>query len=261
MAKREIKICYPSYRRADRILTLGCIPSALGFVHEFEIRKYREENPKAQFVSVPDDLQGNVARVRNFILDYWKKKKIVLCCVDDDFKSVGYWEDGEAQIMDEDEIYNFIRKYSIVAMDLGLPLWGVQVNDDPQAYRTYMPFSFKRYVSASFSVFIDCPLRYDEDFPLKEDYDLAIMTLNLYRRILRVNRAFYSSEHQLNPGGCATYRNIGQERKQVLLLRKKWGSEIVHLDVLRTSRGKKRWEGPIRKIDVNPIIRVPIKGV
>tara|TARA_R110000824_G_scaffold381784_1_gene574774 strand:- start:67 stop:249 length:183 start_codon:yes stop_codon:yes gene_type:complete len=53
-----------------------------------------------------------------------------------------------------------------------------------------------------------------------------------------------------NEGGCAMYRNTKKEAQQMKALVRKWGSQIVQDDSLSRE-----------KMDINPVIRVPIAGV
>ena len=57
-----------------------------------------------------------------------------------------------------------------------------------------------------------------------------------------------------NKGGCADYRTITREIEQLKLLQKKWSKRIVKNDT--TQRGKRK-----KGFDINPIIKIPIKGI
>ena len=98
--------------------------------------------------------------------------------------------------------------------------------------------------------------RYDESLPLKEDYDMTLQQLNMERVVLRVNAYHYLCKQSENVGGCATYRNRDREKQQLYDLQRKWGTKIVKIDT--TNKGKTTKE---KRLDYNPIIRVPIKGV
>lgn len=257
---KEIVICYPSYRRIRPVKTLELIPSAKGFVSQSQIRGYRRHNRGHDFIPIPDKVQGNLPRVKNWILNYWYGKNKIVCLIDDDLHVIGYFENGARHKCNESEIYAMIAKYSQLAIDLGIRFWGINVNCDAQCYRTYKPFSFAHYVGGPFGVFIDLELRYDERIFLKEDYDLTLQVLNIYRKLLRVNRFYYICDQQTLPGGCACYRNSVKEKEHNSMLQKKWGSEVVTFDSLVSSRSKNRWGKKIRTLDINPILRVPIKG-
>lgn len=255
--KNDLIIAVPSYKRAGKVETIKSIPSSNIFIHKSEYEAYKKFYKKENLVVMPDGLKGNVAKVRNFILDYGEDATVT-CMIDDDLLYLAYWENGESHPLAlEKEVYDFIYKYSVIAMDLGVHLWGINVAPDQRFYPVDMPFKFIAYISASFSCHIEPKLRYDERFPLKEDYDFVLQNLNIYRRVLRVNKYYYVMKHQTQTGGCATYRNVEREREQLFLLQKKWGKKIVRADTLKSSRGRSE---KVRKFDINPLIYPPIKG-
>ena len=102
--------------------------------------------------------------------------------------------------------------------------------------------------------FINNDLRFDERIPLKEDYDYCIQNCNTYRKLLRINFAYMVKKDHGNLGGCADMRTLSREVEQLELLQKKWGKGIVKNDT--TQRGKK-----IKGFDLNPIVKIPIKGI
>jgi len=256
----EISINIQSYKRAGDVDTFKVIPSANIWVHTFEVDDYKKlygNNVK----ELPDELRGNLPKVKNYILDYFKDKKVDgVLFLDDDIKKIGYFENNKLIYLDNEvKIKQVIEKYSLVCKEWGLKLWGIQVNPDKQCYREYSPFSTLSYVSSSFACFIgDNELRYDENLPLKEDYDITIQMCNRYRGLLRVNKFFYVKKSAENKGGCAVYRNIEREKSQLNELQKKWGSAIVKED-----KGKSRSHSTKKKrsFDINPIIKIPIKGI
>lgn len=253
----DIQYNIQSYKRAGNVLTLSLLPHANVWVHEFEVKEYQEAYPEANIIILPDDLQGNVAKVKNYILNL-KKDSDVNVMLDDDIFSFGYYEKVERKVLED--IESFVEKYSIIAEGFGAKLWGIQVNSDKQSYREYSPFSTVSYVSSSFSCFLkgnEC--RYDERLPLKEDYDMTIQQCNTYRKIIRVNKFFYEKKSETMTGGCAMYRNITKEDEQFSILQKKWGSKIVKKDSMKSSRS--HGSSKKRKIDINPIIHVPIRGI
>lgn len=65
----KILIVCPSYRRADKLETPDYLKDILVVVCESQEAEYREKNPKVRFAVCPDKVQGNIARVRNWILD------------------------------------------------------------------------------------------------------------------------------------------------------------------------------------------------
>lgn len=262
----DILICCPSYKRPRNVDTLKYLPKITVYVSESEALNYKKSNPGADIRTMPDKFQGNISRVRNWILD--QNPDRVVCIVDDDLQSICYWE-GQVKhtIADAQEFSRFVVKYTLVAMEMGTVLWGINVNNDPQCYREYTPFSTVSYVGAPFMVHIATDLRFDETLPLKEDYDFCLQVLSKYRKILRVNKFHYytkqagssSGDRKGQAGGCATYRTLAAEREQLKRLQDKWGTKIVGIDSLENSRNHK--SDKVRTFDINPIIRVPIQGV
>lgn len=254
---KEIIVCAPSYKR-PKVETLDYLPSTKIYVAESEAEEYRKNNNPESIVAVPDRFQGNLCRIRNKILDDNKGK--IVCLIDDDLKEIGYFENRKRFILKtEGEFMNFLTRYSILAHELGVKLWGINVNQDKQCYREYTPFSMISYIGGPFMVHMDTDLRFDERLPLKEDYDFTLQNLNKYRKVLRINKYHYTVKQSEQAGGCAAYRNIEKEKEQLNLLQKKWGREIVKTDSLTNSRSHKSEK--LRRFDINPIINAPISGV
>jgi len=124
--------------------------------------------------------------------------------IDDDVLHIARWEKGKRiKYSGEEAIRRMVIKYSILAEDLGVRLWGININIDRQVYREYTPFSMVSYVSASFSCFRkDNDLFYDERFSLKEDYDMVIQQCNRYRRLLRINGHYYMKKGRSRSEGA-----------------------------------------------------------
>ena len=256
----KIVVCIPSYRR-PKVKTLEYLPNARVYVDESEYSDYVNANHEgADIVSCPTGVQGNVARIRNYILDEeFGNGADIVCIVDDDMTGVYFWEGlKEHKVEDFDA---FLYKYSVMAQDMGVYLWGININQDAQNYREYSPFSFLSFIGGPFGVFINNGggLRYDEKISLKEDYDMTLQHLNKFRRVLRVNKFFYKVKQSEQAGGCATYRSIKRELEQLELLERKWGRKIVRRDKNDRSIGSKRANA--KQIDYNPIIKVPILGI
>lgn len=258
----KISICSPSYKR-PKVETFEYLSFVKVYVDNKEFDDYIKNNPgfESNIISVPDGIQGNVSRIRNYILDEeFKNGADAVCIIDDDMKGIYHFEmkDGYAyyqEIVEEKEFYDFLLKGCLLCEEFGFKLWGVNLNKDALNYKHCLPFNTKAVILGPFSVHLKNPLRYDERLPLKEDYDIALQHLSKYRGILRLNKYHYNCKQSKQKGGCATYRNYEREEQQLRLLQKKWGSKIVKID--SSSKAKKKKVN----IDYNPIIHIPIKGV
>jgi hypothetical protein len=258
----KISVCCPSYKR-PKVKTLEYLPFCRVYVAPDEFAQYQESNPAAAIIQCDIGIQGNVARVRNYILDQeFALGNEAVAIVDDDMRGIFCWEHNKAvHKLPAADFFHFIEKHSTLARDIGAFLWGININPDPQCYRECTPFSTLSFIGGPFGCFLagnNC--RYDESLPLKEDYDMTLQQLNKNRIVLRVNKYYYMVKQSEQSGGCASMRNIAREKEQLDLLRKKWGSRIVRTDT--QDRSNRQIKGKsIVFVDYNPIIRVPIKGV
>jgi len=256
----KISICSPSYKR-PKVKTLEYLPFCRVYVDPAEYSRYRKANPGAEIIMCRTGIQGNVARVRNYILDQeFGSGADAVVIVDDDMSGMGYHEQGEEHRLETADFMPFLEKYTVMAADIGAKMWGVNVNFDPQSYRVSGPFSTLSFIGGPFGCFLrgnEC--RYDENLPLKEDYDMTIQQLNRYRVIFRVNKFYYKVKQSEQSGGCAAIRNLENEMDQLLALQKKWGPGIVKFDTM--DRNHKRKRGRNMTFDYNPVIRVPIRGI
>lgn len=183
----------------------------------------------------------------------------VVVTVDDDLQGLYLCENREARKILGSEVRAFIEKYTIVARELGAYLWGLNVNKDPHNYREYGPISTIAYIGAPFQAVLNGnTVRYDENIPLKEDYDFSLQNMNWYRKVLRVNKAYYNVRQVEQAGGCSAMRNIDEEIRQMKLLKRKWGSEIVREMSMRPSAHTRK---KTKRIQINPILHIPIRGV
>ena len=256
----KISINCPSYKR-PKVKTLKYLPYCKVWVEEAEADAYRKANKGAD-INILGCKQGNVSRVRNYILDHeFSNGADVVCIVDDDLSGIYHFTKAkhnnfgyEKCKVEAGEFDAFIYKHTIIARDLGAYLWGVNLNYDARNLKHSCPINTKGIILGPFSCHLKGgEIRYDERLPLKEDYDLALQHLSKYRKILRLNKYHYRCKQSEQAGGCAAYRNYESEKAQFELLQRKWGKSIVRLD--KTSK-KNNY-----KIDYNPIIQVPIKGV
>ncbi len=235
----------PSYKRAETACTHKYLPFIKYVIAESEAEEYKKRGLPCWVV--PDKAQGSVSRIRNYILDNAEEKIVMF---DDDMSGIYRWQNQKAKKLNSDEVQEFCEHGFILADDLGVVSWGVNLTkQDKSGYRECTPFSMVAMILGPFQAFNNIDLRYDEELPLKEDYDLSIQVLNKYRKTLRFNNYYYQVKQHTNIGGCAYYRSLEREKEQMEKLIKKWGSKIVQID--KTSKG----------YDLNPIIKIPIKGV
>ena len=238
-----MKIFVPSYKRAGDVLTRKVIPDSILAIHEFEEKDYKK-NEGGELLVIPDELRGNIAKVRNFILDNANDDKIVM--LDDDVKEVGYHQDCTQNEMNYNQILDFIDNGYVMCEELGCRLWGINLQSDPKFYREYNPFSLLGAVLGTFSCHFKPELRYDEGLFLNEDYDFFLKNIKKYRKVLRFLKYYYVADHLNKAGGCGAYRMKDTEIEQAKIMQKRWGSKVFRFDINRSTNG---------------IVNVPLKGI
>lgn len=258
----KITVNAPSFKRPEGVDTLNYLPFCRIWVCETEAEAYRKANRGADIVAVKKGVQGNLCRIRNWILDReFEAGTDAVCLIDDDLQMIGYFEQKKRTRLDSDQVMTWLKKHTRLADEWGVKIWGVNLNQDKQSYREYTPFSTLSPIGGPFSVHLPNPIRYDERLPLKEDYDMTLQHLNRYRKVLRVNKFFYvvkqGGSGTGQKGGCAFYRNLKRETDQLELLQRKWGREIVRYDWNSRSHKSRK----VQRVDINPVVKVPISGV
>lgn len=246
-------ILSPSYNRQNNCFTHKYIPSLKYVVSESQADAYLKN--KLPILVCPDSAQGNISRIRNWILDNFESDKLIM--IDDDVSYIGVWFGNKSKKLKGDQAIDFMRYGFDMAEGFGVKYWGINIIADKGAYREYTPFSLNNVLLGPFGGFFkDFEPRYVERFALKEDYDLSIQALNKYRKILRINFAHYVCKQHTNMGGCATYRTIQKEKQLNNMLQEKWGSKIVRRDP-----GARKNQTKGTTYDINPIIKIPIRGI
>ena len=253
----KVSITAPSYRR-PRVETLDIFPSVKVYVGESEIAEYVAANPEgSDIVAVPDGVQGNLCRVRNYILDTeFASGADAVCIMDDDMKGIFRWTRNgtfgyERRYVDDETLHEMVEAYSELCLEWGYRFWGLNPGmTDAMSYRQTAPFNTIKYIGGPFQVHLRNPIRYDERLNLKEDYDMTMQHLRRYRGALRLNFYGYDCKQAEQTGGCAQHRNTEEERRQFELLQRKWGANIFIKD--KKSR---------REFDFNPIMKTPMRGV
>lgn len=246
--QESIKIISPSYKRAGNVRAVEVFQDKLILaVHEFEADDYKKAYPDNEIMVMPDDIGGNMAKVRNYIRDHCNCRYLVM--IDDDVEEIGYHEDMKRYPIGLIAIMDFLEHGFKIAEDVGTILWGLNLQADPKFYREYSPFSFLAPVLGPFSCHIvdDVKhIRYDERLGLNEDYDYALQVAHKYHKIFRNNKYYYIAGHLTGQGGCGAYRVLDEERKQSEIMLKKWGRKVVSYDFKKTT---------------NPRVKIPLKGI
>ena len=152
----DFEVYIPSWKRAKTMTTKRFMPWAVPVVDEKEADEYREIWGEP-IMAIPSEVNGNIARVRNYILDNAKADRVLMC--DDDYVEIGYFEDGKEHPLRDGQLQAFISNGFNMAEEMGVGLWGLQPQKDPKFYREYSPFSLLSIILAPWHGVISSELR------------------------------------------------------------------------------------------------------
>jgi hypothetical protein len=251
----NIKFYVPSYRRPEKSITQTKYPFVKLVVAESDELDYKWNGN--DIVVVPDSAQGNICRIKNYILDNFFDDDVdCIIFMDDDCRGVYKWsEDLKKVLLTPLELYEVSQKLTLLCDEWGFKFWGLSPIPDKGIAREGTPFNTLNFIGSPFHAHLrGCEVRYDEEFSLKEDYDITLEHIRRWSGCLRVNWLCYDVKQGVSgsgqKGGCAQYRNGQRELEQLRGLQRKWGTKAVRID-----------SGSKRSIDTNPIIKAPLRGV
>lgn len=188
---------------------------------------------------LPDGIQGNIARVRNFILNYAKEQKydsFIMC--DDDISKFYKYDSNVGARRREINAFEFdyiLNKFDSLFFENRKCIgWTIAETEQPRDYKGRVDCNNACFMSGTFSVYFPERIffEFDENLPLKEDYDFTLQALTNGKIIYRFKGLSYKPERITsnikNFGGCSTYRTKERENQQIELMKKKWGNFIKY---------------------------------
>lgn len=268
----KIAVACPSFRR-PKCKTAEYVNETRIYIDASDEQAYSNTNRYGEIVVCEDGIQGNLPRVRNYILDTeFGNGADVVVIMDDDVDNLAWFKPDnngfgyKINKIEGEEFYNFIDYGTRICREWGLGMWGVNYCQDKMIYQHYLPFSTLKSAMGQFMVFVKNDLRFDEELPLKEDYDMNIQQQNKYRGVLTINFAHVNGDMGKLNGGTTVRRNHKAEFEQFKKFKQKWGSDIVRGTSTKSGIVKRNGKGKRKEFQSkydfsHPIVRVPIKGV
>lgn len=231
LTKLKILIAIPSFGRPENVVSHHLFKEPVIFVHTSQIDQYKASIQDCRIEEYPLE-EGNIARKKNYIIDWAKKNKYdVVYFIDDDYGSFIRLVNGTTERVDDVEyIYNVIERLAVMAMDMNSPLFAVHNVPDVRRYQRNKPFllfsSFKR---GNFGIALkQSKLRFDERFVLNEDIDIGLQAILNYRVTLIDNRFGFLLKAKMGAkGGLANVRTTNRETEYFQKLVNKWGRDRV----------------------------------
>lgn len=204
------------------------LPSAQVCIPESQLDSYLAILPASAppVLTHPDSVRGLTPKL-NWILDRFATDDVVF--VDDDIASLQrcFVTPGEeATIRDPQLIEAIIANTLTLARDVGAYYFGWEASNGALRYYTGLkPFMLTGYINGCAMGFrAGHSLRFDERIVAKNDFDIAAQNAWRHRLCLKDTRyTFCQKETFVGKGGQAAYRTSLTEKRDVELLRRKWG--------------------------------------
>ena len=95
-------------------------------------------------VVCPDSAQGNLCRVRNWILDNLFEDADCIVILDDDCSKIGRWEEQVQIKFNMNDLREFSENMAMITKEMGFHFWGLNCVTDKGAYREYINQSRRR---------------------------------------------------------------------------------------------------------------------
>lgn len=183
-----------------------------------------------RIITHPDAVKGLTPKL-NWILDGWSHsgQTDALVFIDDDITAVQrcFVEKGEPATIREPELIDtIITNTARLARDLGAFYFGWEASNGALRYFTGLkPFALTGYINGCAMGFLrGHGLRFDERIVAKNDFDMAAANAHRHRLCLKDTRyTFCQRQTFTGAGGQSAFRTLATERRDVDLLRKKWG--------------------------------------
>lgn len=205
---RDFEICVPESQREEYAAVVGA----------------------ERVLTHPDAVRGLTPKL-NWIFDHVADDEAIVF-LDDDLTAVQrcFTSPGEpGTIRDPDLVQEIIRGTFLLARDVGAFYFGWEASNGAVRYYTGLkPIMRTGYINGCAMGFrTGHGLRFDERIVAKNDFDIAAANARRHRTCLKnVRYTFCQKETFVGKGGQAAHRNSETERRDVELLRRKWGGEV-----------------------------------
>lgn len=203
------------------------VPSAVVAVPESQRAEYVAAVGAARVVTHSDSIKGLTPKLNHLLERYSDDEALVF--IDDDIVSVQrcFVTKGEPATIREPELVEaIVGNTALLARDLGAFYFGWEASNGALRYFTGLkPFMLTGYINGCAMGFRrGHGLRFDERIVAKNDFDIAAANAHRHRFCLKDCRyTFCQKETFTGRGGQAAFRTSATEKKDVALLRRKWG--------------------------------------
>lgn len=219
----EFRVVIPSRKRAEKCRTAVCLwPEVTVFVAEEEEADYRralDDLDHVELVLHDGKIRG-IGHLRHRILHTFDEDAIVMC--DDDVTDLAVLVGRRTRrITDPGSVFQVAWNATTICYDLGLHVWSLNITQDIRKYPPTDPFGQNR-VEASVCGIVGRELDFDPGVVGHDDLDISLQAC-LTDRILWFDGRFAPSHEYMSTGGASHVRDVDSKRRDIALMRKKWG--------------------------------------
>ena len=231
------KIAIPSRGRAYKMALHPLLSIANVFVDSEEEREEYIKvaagiDKKAHAVHVASGSRS-APEARNIALDtLWDKDTKFIVLVDDSVEGVRRnMRLKTGKIVDQRYILTMMWRSYQTALDLGTALFGYEQSLHPRERTANRVVKLRvGFIDSGLVGIMDPDFRLDTNLRVHDDMDLSLQCVEKYGLFYKDSRYClhkFHSFHHGEPGGNLRHRNSVAEERELLYLRRKWGSDIV----------------------------------
>ena len=165
---------------------------------------------------------GNLMQSRNFALEHSFKLERICVQLSDDIKKVVVNKNfGEPDKVELDfAIEDIVSKFNNVK---GVKLLGIPPTDN--YFFANKIVSVNTFCIGDMLFVKPSEIRFDNQLSLKEDYDFTLQHKQI-GDVIRYQKYLFTFEHYSNKGGAVDVRDDNEEKKNIMILKSKWGDKI-----------------------------------
>lgn len=224
-----MQIFYPSFNRHEAVHAFDFLQSGFIVIPESQEDAYKVKYD-GNLVTIPDEMDGNITKKRNAVIDVAKKMGIErFYMIDDDIDGCeNIWH--EIEFTGEQALELLEVQYNL-AQEMGIYMWGFQPSSQnfPAQYK---PFSMNKMLDQIYGLDITDGIRFDESITLYDNMDLCLQKLNKHRRIWRDDRHHFTEAYSKGGKNSQIRYNDADRLHWQKVMQKKWGSRIIKTNKL-----------------------------
>lgn len=220
------KIYIPSYGRAGSVLTTQIFPEAIVVVPKSQEADYLKFHDNIK--TVPDDMDGNIAKKRNAIISILSRTNCVM--LDDDLEYMKCIKTGR-KLFADDVRGLFCFGFEVLE-HLGFGLFGFNWDNQPLHMDLFKPFSFNKCHYQVFGIRkrnVLSDVWFDDKFNRNEDIDYWMQQVQYYKATFRFNWVYFhfKCKDKKHAGGIPEKEESDNDNVRML---QKWGSALCSVN-------------------------------